>query len=44
MTAELKKIVKWLVMQGKASSQRELALQMGYNPSAFLRYSTDMCR
>ena len=35
MTAELKKIVKWLVMQGKASSQRELALQMGYNPSAF---------
>ena len=35
MTTELKKIVKWLVMQGKASSQRELALQMGYNPSAF---------
>lgn len=31
----LKKTVKWLVMQGKASSQRELALQMGYNPSAF---------
>ena len=35
MTSELKKVVKWMVMQGKASSQRELALQMGYNPSAF---------
>lgn len=35
MNNELKKVVKWLVLQGKAASQQELALQMGYNPSAF---------
>lgn len=35
MNDNLKKTVKWLIMQGKAGSQRELALQLGYNPSAF---------
>ena len=31
----LKKVTGWLILQGRASSQRELASRMGYNPSAF---------
>ncbi len=31
----LRKVVSWLVMQGRATSQGDLAVQMGYNPSAF---------
>ena len=31
----LKKVTGWLILQGRASSQRELATRMGYNPSAF---------
>lgn len=31
----LKKVTGWLILQGRAGSQRELAAKMGYNASAF---------
>lgn len=31
----LRKVIGWLILQGRAASQRELATRMGYNPSAF---------
>ena len=35
MKGNMRKVVAWLLSTGVAGSQRELALQLGYNPSSF---------
>ena len=35
MKERLRRVVNWLIAQGKAGSQRELAKVLGYNASAF---------
>ncbi len=32
---KLRRVIAWLIAQDRASSQRDLALMLGYNPSAF---------
>lgn len=35
MNDNLRKVITWMILQDKVSSNREMAQQMGYNPSAF---------